>query len=311
MLVATGLEKFLKDKGSHLTSNYLSLSSAPPSVLYHYTNAAGLTGILSSGRLWATNYRFLNDRTEVTRGLTLLANVIEERLAAVVDEIQREFLTNTLATANPFDGMLDVYVTCFCEQDDQLNQWRVYTGNSGYAIGFESQYIGLFGSDSDPARDFMLRKVIYDPEMQHDMIDKIIDIACRGLAHHSQGANLEQAMLLIAACCRHVRNTVAELLMTFKHEAFAVEQEWRLCHVIRDNEVDHLQFRQGPYGLTPYVPLDPSPDFGHHAKRLPICKITHGPSPDPSLTRYALGKALRKYNLEMVQVAGSKLPVRV
>jgi hypothetical protein len=30
-------------------------SASPPSVLWHYTNAAGFVGIFRSGKLWATN----------------------------------------------------------------------------------------------------------------------------------------------------------------------------------------------------------------------------------------------------------------
>lgn len=35
-----------------------------PSTLWHYTSYAALQGIISSKRVWATEYRFLNDREE-------------------------------------------------------------------------------------------------------------------------------------------------------------------------------------------------------------------------------------------------------
>lgn len=34
---------------------------AEPELLYHYTDQQGLDGILSSGEIWATHYRFFND----------------------------------------------------------------------------------------------------------------------------------------------------------------------------------------------------------------------------------------------------------
>lgn len=34
--------------------------------LHHYTNAAGLKGIVSTNTIWATHFRDLNDSTEVT-----------------------------------------------------------------------------------------------------------------------------------------------------------------------------------------------------------------------------------------------------
>ena len=43
-----------------------NLEEAPlPAAVYHYTDAAGLQGILDSGVLWATDYRYLNDSSEL------------------------------------------------------------------------------------------------------------------------------------------------------------------------------------------------------------------------------------------------------
>jgi hypothetical protein len=39
--------------------------------VWHYTNAAGLLGILRSNVLWATDAFFLNDAAEVTYGIDL------------------------------------------------------------------------------------------------------------------------------------------------------------------------------------------------------------------------------------------------
>ena len=40
----------------------------PNRMLYHYTDAAGVQGIIREGNVWATHYRFMNDRTELTEG---------------------------------------------------------------------------------------------------------------------------------------------------------------------------------------------------------------------------------------------------
>lgn len=36
-----------------------------PERLWHYTNADGFAGVVKSGRVWATDVRFLNDTEEV------------------------------------------------------------------------------------------------------------------------------------------------------------------------------------------------------------------------------------------------------
>ncbi len=52
-----------------------------PSVLYHYTTAQGLLGILESGSLWTTNSRFLNDPTEIEYATRLFRRVATEEFS--------------------------------------------------------------------------------------------------------------------------------------------------------------------------------------------------------------------------------------
>ena len=45
---------------------------AAPETLHHYTNAAGLQGILKSKSLWASDWNFLNDRSELVYSHNLI-----------------------------------------------------------------------------------------------------------------------------------------------------------------------------------------------------------------------------------------------
>ena len=51
-----------------------------PALLYHYTDSKGLLGIFETGKLRATEARYLNDATELEYGLGLA----EEVLAALI-----------------------------------------------------------------------------------------------------------------------------------------------------------------------------------------------------------------------------------
>ena len=62
------------DEQHNLTNNALmaiqfalpELEREPlPEKVFHYTDSSGLLGILNSGVLWATHYRFLNDSSEL------------------------------------------------------------------------------------------------------------------------------------------------------------------------------------------------------------------------------------------------------
>lgn len=306
------LERRLKQSGDVLLQAALAHHSNPPEILFHYTNSAGVTGILDSSRLWATNFRFLNDRSEIGYGMALFESVVEERLASGVSPVVADFLGRTLNTANAFQGMLDCYVACFCERDDLLNQWRVYAGSGGgYAIGFLARDLGHRWGQRHPTQEFLIRKVVYDPAIQRRLLSEVIDVACNTLEEEAKGLDTQAANLLIASCCHFARNHISEYLIYFKHEAFEVEQEWRLCHLTTGGDEGHVDFRNGSYGLTPYVAVDPSPMAGIHHNRLPIHRITHGPSIEPENVRFALSKLLRIKGYAFVEVGGSVLPVRV
>lgn len=113
--------------------------------LWHYTNADGVKGIVTTDRLWATDTAFLNDSAELVYGLDLALGAVREiagqgvstptaRLMAALAEPESGIL-------RPFlDESLRLFVTCFCTNDDLLSQWRAYGGQShagGYAIGFQ------------------------------------------------------------------------------------------------------------------------------------------------------------------------------
>ena len=100
----------------------------PPTngVLYHYTDFAGLKGILESHTLWATYNRVMNDASEQVYAESLLSEEIDRLLAG--SEI-RKFI--------PFNPA-KCFLTCFCETENLLSMWRGYAGaGGGYCLGFD------------------------------------------------------------------------------------------------------------------------------------------------------------------------------
>lgn len=307
------LDASLKAISEAIGNSLQACQPEPPKLLYHYTNAGGMLGILNSSRLWATNFRFLNDASEVTYGIELYEKVVKERLAESKNAVVSEFLGRTLNTANAFDSMFDCYIACFCENDDLLNQWRVYSGSGGgFAIGLASSaIIHRTNALNGPTQDFILRKVIYSEAQQKSLISEVIDTTAKALEEATTGLTMEEANGAIARCCGFVRANLAGYLICFKHPAFEVENEWRLCHVVHHDQQDHISFRDGPYGLTPYVCLDINPSSSIYNNRLPISRITHGPCSNPANAHYALAKLLRVQQFWFVEIDGSTLPVRV
>jgi hypothetical protein len=112
---------------------------AVPDILYHYTDAAGLKGIVESGVLRATHISFMNDASEsVHAGSLLLEHVQLEKARAtnplhlsVLGEMEKGIATRP-------EDVAPYFVVCFSAQENSLNQWRAYgRGEGGFSIGFD------------------------------------------------------------------------------------------------------------------------------------------------------------------------------
>lgn len=106
-------------------------------VLYHYTTADGLKGIVENDELWATSAYYLNDSTEIMYGYQLIdealgvwrtkVNSPEDSMAGgLVYSLERQFGHDYLER-NIITIITPIYLTCFCEEDDLLSQWRAYS----------------------------------------------------------------------------------------------------------------------------------------------------------------------------------------
>src|SRR5215475_13210504 len=67
------IEKFTAWAEQHLRTEQDAATITVP--LYHYTDGRGLKGILESGRVWFTDYRHLNDPSELTHGIEMAHDV--------------------------------------------------------------------------------------------------------------------------------------------------------------------------------------------------------------------------------------------
>jgi hypothetical protein len=92
------IEKFKDWTSQHLLSE--QNNSTITETLYHYTDMRGLKGILEAGQIWFTDYRHLNDSSELTHGIDIARDVAHQ-IANRADGRVRLFL----------DYFLDLFVT--------------------------------------------------------------------------------------------------------------------------------------------------------------------------------------------------------
>ncbi len=196
-------------------------------------------------------------------------------------------------------------MACFCQDRDLLSQWRAYgASGGGYAVGIATNGLGGTG-------DILVRRVLYDPAKQRDILTTLTQQVLELCKKHSMGKTIKEldADNTLPAFSSFLSDHLREFLYSFKHNAFAEEKEWRLVfEFTRDKHVMDLKFRGNKGAPLPYVeqPLDNDTEL----PSLPLVEVILGPTLHPELTKKSLHLLLEKNNYDHVEVRGSDTPLR-
>jgi hypothetical protein len=312
----------LREKLSRWEASWEQGQADVPPILYHYTDAQGLLGIVELKELWASNAAFLNDSTELV--------YIKQVLDAVIAELREE---HDLLLVNHFLDVVgrtfvrivteqfEIFLACFCEEGDQLSQWRGYPAvGGGYAVGFD-------GPELSQGR--MLGKVIYDLNAQQELMRGLLSPCCEYLvacwdraitqaaespeserdATTSPMAEMTDALKLAGGL---TAGNVTICSFYFKHPGFREEREWRLIRAsAREREPPYSvtpSFRARTTGLVPYTPVR----LGNESER-PLAEVVVGPAAHPDLAALAARQLLESagYDNASEIVRSSEIPLRV
>src|SRR5699024_10751477 len=142
-----------------------------------------LLGILSSKLLMASSATYLNDAAELSYGKYCLADAlypIAERLGwrNHVDEpgyLIRQYaeaLSRKALGGKTFSEIPETIIVSFCEEVDLLSQWRGYSEESAFALGFNMREIKRHIDESRiPAK---LAKVLYGDATSRELFEPVI-----------------------------------------------------------------------------------------------------------------------------------------
>lgn len=260
-----------------------------PPVLYHYTDSAGLQGILGPGDgpmkvqfpdkktegrylgdhnmytngkaalFRSTDIRYMNDSEELRFG----ARIVNEHLLKAASEHRNPLLRTAFGSVaagfDPdrlFEWPFRCYAVCFCQDGDLLSQWRGYAGGvGGYSIGFPRE---------------VLEKYSYGIQLKAagNTFDVPSSAELVQVAYGEEDAR-RRADELIASVERDFADgrlipdriggapTFFTGLATFrtiagiKHEAFREEREWRLLSV--SGVEMEVRTRPRASGVVPYM----------------------------------------------------------
>lgn len=292
-----------------------------PPVLYHYTDAAGLQGILGPGEgpisvnfpdekarvhyrgdhnlytngraalFRATDIRYMNDSLELIYGARIVNERLEQAAAGSGHPALRSAFAEVAHAFDPdrlFEWPFRCFAVCFCERGDLLSQWRGYSGGvGGFSIGFPRDVLARysFGIHLNVAArrfHFSNAAALVKVSYGRDQAEARAD----ELVARVERAFSEGTMVVDP----DGRPTLFAGMVAFgtiagiKHEAFGEEREWRLAAVgMAGNQV---RTRARASGIVPYMDVvvnaRVSGDHGpEYVTDTPLSKVIVGPNPSP------------------------------
>ncbi|MCU1407355.1 MAG: hypothetical protein JWQ43_3658 [Glaciihabitans sp.] len=281
-----------------------------PELVWHYTDQAGLQGILSSGEIWTTDTSYLNDSRELTFALDQMIDVVSRELAPA------DFAALKVLFAGGLRRSPRTLVACFCEEGDLLSQWRGYASPGGYAIGMDtrllarhwmSEGVGMFlpvkysESDATSAATRWAATVTreWKSALGGDMQALFGD---KTKPDEDLVERFAPMLYKFSSSIGHL-NSMAAL---YKHPAFSEELEWRFVTNLHEQQ-SNVGVRSGPAGLVPYRAMP----FQKSTTDSPVCAIRIGPGLDELNQTIAVRDLLRMYGYsEDVDVVASAAPFR-
>jgi Protein of unknown function (DUF2971) len=262
-----------------------------PALLYHYTDARGLIGIVENRCLWATDTRFLNDELEAVYAGNVVSGALES--LTVNPEDDGSIVPHVRACVGP-ETPFSIYVACLCEDGDLLSQWRAYGVNQGYSLGFALRDVargdGSATAVEEPETRLYPMTYGLDPVAQR--VNELVDAIVERQAGHPGMHGYETARRVMA------------FLASVKHPAFSEEREWRLIQVHDEQggvQPPAVHFRPSQLGVVPYRKFTLGPAW--------LQRIVVGPGPNRSVRATGVELLLRAHDVA-VEVALSDAPYR-
>ncbi|MFT5699855.1 MAG: hypothetical protein ACI8ZB_002723 [Desulforhopalus sp.] len=265
-------------------------SDVPQERLYHYTNFKGLTGIVESQALWASDIRYMNDSAELKHAADLIKTEVNQRIAEghAKPDLLNQFLD--WVTHRITNGHM-LFATSFRSNGNLLSQWRGYSRlGKGVSLGFDPDYIVRCADQ----QSFQVGKCIYSCKRQAQLISQVID-AVEALAQSDYLENSpqdERNDQSYHPIFHLIESDLLRIAAILKHPSFAEEEEWRVVSpVITDFVNAPVQFREGASMLLPYINFDlVSRDNGP----VLLQHLFLGPTPNKTISMNSLTMFLAK-----------------
>ena len=276
------------------------MAREPPPVLYHYTNRAGLTGIISSKQLRLSAAQYLNDARELETALELARSILGDKKASAAGSLKGRLYERCEMLLGLLQDARDTFVFSMSDDGgDALSQWRAYSDpGSGYAIGFDARLLQRDG----PIRDVgILGQCVYDEPRQRQLINEAI-----AHAEASLPASPPNEEMALRTATSDFGTDFAMAAPLIKDAAFKDEHERRLMVPGSSVWDSGVAFRDKGSLLVPFRTVG----IELAGNTLPIRELVIGPTPHRALEERAVSGLLTISGAPGVKVRSSVVPYR-
>ena len=245
-----------------------------PAIMHHYTGAIGLQGIIENQKIWATHVSCMNDPSEL-HGLDVAKKLLDDQ-----SEPMWEILPNLAKVAiRVLNSDVDIgqYAFCLSLNPDKLSQWRGYTPEGGYSVGFDTlklnrNLVQKNGEGTVSFNPIMVKYVARGAELDNSYDEILKELMAEFFKHAIPCFAKEDDPGLLAAM---FIETVRAFAVALKDDNYIDEEEVRFVN----DGIQHPRPKHRPSGKmvmqTPYVELEMK-----NQALLPIYEIIMGPGLD-------------------------------
>jgi len=253
--------EFIKWSDAYLYAADDSEKIAAP--LYHYTDAAGLEGIVKNQQVWFTSYTHLNDPTEIKYGMSIASQLLSQ-IGQGSDPRIKSFcdMVNDLFTLKTLHSTFGFFIASFSRERDDLAQWRAYGDNGrGFSLGLAPH---LFHAEDKAARQplVFVKPVVYGKQAARHRhmpaIEKAVRIVDETMGQAPDLMDISTGMPFLDEMARSLIATQMVLnSLTVKHEAYQHEKEVRLF-ILGEHRglTEHVSTRAWPGDIVPFIKYD-------------------------------------------------------
>lgn len=229
--------------------NHIYTKHPLPDALYHYTNFVALEKILEERKLSFTDYKSLNDPTELSYGMQIIQNELLNSCIHLYHPCYNIFQETINKTFENFDDYYSLYICCFSIEIRKLNLWRYYTDNgNGCAIAFNKDFFKIEPLSYPLGKQPIILPIIYETQEISTILQKFVNAYCQTMQklRINQMNQSEIKHFYIKFDSEFLANLIA-LLPMLKDSSYMDEKEIRLCYLECKRYKNSSHFDLTPY----------------------------------------------------------------